>query len=116
MLFNRSVLHINAHKVYFCSKSMILYNFIHQNFSLTLFHFRNRKVNFAFLDMVAHKLFHSIMNDNLTIPKFYFYYYSCCCSKNVGMITDFIGQTVYMGEYICRNYYILKIYFGVYIL
>ena len=92
--FNRCILHINAYKVSFRTKSRMLYNFVNHFFYLSRFVFEIRMLTPQFSTRWRGRWFHSVAHGYFTIPRHYFYEYSSSRSEVKRVARDFSGHTV----------------------
>lgn len=79
--FKCSFLRINIHKVSFCTKPMMHYNFVICFIPLSLSVFKIRMSNSAALHRWRRRWFNSVEHGNFTEPSSHFYNYGSCCSE-----------------------------------
>ena len=88
---------IFVRKMFFCSKSIMLNNFVIVIFlvSCTVFEIKTLTQNFA--ARWRCEWFHCVAHDHFTILKHHFHDYSSFRLEIIGVATDFSGHTVYTG-------------------
>ena len=90
---------IFVHKMFTCSKSMMLNNFVIDFFpvSCTVFEIKTLTQNF---DTGKHcKWFHCLAHGHFTIPRHHFYKYSSFRLEIIRVAMDLSGHTVYITNY-----------------